>query len=122
MTIGPCLRGRLTLKGPGPTSKLVIKLDHAYNPAYLLNNELVLYPLPSSSWDIAKPGGPRLDYAAPANAKRIYDFLSGQGGRAGTFATDQLWKTVDGPFRLRSFSATDGSSQCRRVHARSRRA
>jgi peptide/nickel transport system substrate-binding protein len=89
--------------------ELVIKLKRAYNPSYLLNDELILYPLPSTAWNIARPAGPHLDYSDPANAKRIYDFLSGQGKRIATFATNPLWKVVDGPFRLQSFDANDGS-------------
>jgi peptide/nickel transport system substrate-binding protein len=89
--------------------ELVIKLKRAYNPSYLLNQELSLYPLPSTAWNIARPGGPHLDYSDPAAAKRIYDFLSAQGKRIATFQTNPLWKVVDGPFALKSFDANDGS-------------
>ena len=88
---------------------IVIKLRRAYNPSYLLNQELVLYPLPSTAWNIARPGGRHLDYSDPANAKRIYDFLSDQGKRTDTFQANPLWKVVDGPFQLKSFDANDGS-------------
>jgi peptide/nickel transport system substrate-binding protein len=89
--------------------ELVIKLARAYNPSYLLNDELTLYPLPSTAWNIARPGGPHLGYSDPAVAKRIYDFLSSQAKRTATFATNPLWKVVDGPFRLQSFDPDDGS-------------
>ncbi len=63
--------------------KLVIKLDRAYNPSYFLDDQLQdsngVYPLPATSWNIDRPGGPHLDYTNPANAKKIYDFLSSQG-------------------------------------------
>ena len=63
--------------------QLVIKLDRAYNPSYFLDDQLQdsngVYPLPSTSWNIDRPGGPHLDYTNPANAKKIYDFLSGPG-------------------------------------------
>ena len=89
--------------------KLVIKLSRAYNPSYLLDNELALYPLPSTAWNIARAGGRHLDYSDPANARRIYDFLSSQGEHTATFQTNPLWKIVDGPFELKSFDADDGS-------------
>jgi peptide/nickel transport system substrate-binding protein len=89
--------------------RLVIKLKRAYNPGYLLNEQLMLYPLPSTAWNIAKAGGRHLDYRDPANAKRIYDFLSAQGKRIDTFASNPLWKVVDGPFELKSFDPNDGS-------------
>jgi peptide/nickel transport system substrate-binding protein len=92
---------------------LVIKLDRAYNPSYFLDDQLQdsngVYPLPSTSWNIDRPGGPHLDYTDPANAKKIYDFLSGQGADLSGFATNPLWKVVDGPYTLSSFSASDGS-------------
>ena len=93
--------------------KLVIKLDRAYNPSYFLDDQLQdsngVYPLPATSWNIDRSGGPHLDYTNPANAKRIYDFLSSQGSDVSGFATNPLWQDVDGPYKLAAFSATDGS-------------
>ena len=93
--------------------KLVIKLDRAYNPSYFLDDQLQdsngVYPLPATSWNIDRSGGPHLDYTKPANAKKIYDFLSSQGSKLSGFATNPLWQDVDGPYKLASFSATDGS-------------
>ncbi len=92
---------------------LVIKLDRAYNPSYFLDDQLQdsngVYPLPATSWNIDRPGGPHLDYTNPANARKIYDFLSSQGKNASGFASNPLWRDVDGPYKLTSFSATDGS-------------
>jgi peptide/nickel transport system substrate-binding protein len=95
------------------TDQLVIKLDRAYNPSYFLDDQLQdangVYPLPATSWNVDRPGGPHLDYTNPANAKKIYDFLSSQGSDVSGFATNPLWRDVDGPYKLTSFSATDGS-------------
>ena len=92
---------------------LVIKLDRAYNPSYFLDDQLQdsngVYPLPATSWNIDRAGGPHLDYTKPANAKKIYDYLSSQGSDVSGFATNPLWRDVDGPYTLSSFSATDGS-------------
>jgi peptide/nickel transport system substrate-binding protein len=93
--------------------QLVIKLDRAYNPSYFLDDQLQdsngVYPLPATSWNIDRSGGPHLDYTNPANAKKIYDFLSSQGSDVSGFGTNPLWQDVDGPYKLSSFSATDGS-------------
>ena len=94
--------------------KLVIKLDRAYNPSYFLDDQLQdsngVYPLPSTSWNIDRPGGPHLDYTDPANAKKIYDFLSRPGhGRCRGSRPTRCGRIVDGPYTLSSFSATDGS-------------
>ena len=88
---------------------LVLHLNKAYNPNYFLNNSFIVYPLPSTDWNIDKAGGPHLDYTNPANAKKIYDFLNSQSKSIAGFATNPLWQDVDGPYKLKSFSATNGS-------------
>jgi len=88
---------------------VVIKLNKAYNPSYFTNNQAIIYPLPSTFMNIDKPGGPHLDFTKPANAKKIYDYVSGQAKDIATFATNPLWKDVDGPYSLKSFSATNSS-------------
>lgn len=93
---------------------VVIHLKQSYNPGFMIDNNFEdtdygPYPIPSTAWNIASAGGPHLDYTNPANAKKIYDFLSKQGGSLSTFATNPLWQDVDGPFKLKSFSATNSS-------------
>jgi len=93
---------------------VVLNLNKPYNPGYFLNNQLSdtdygVYPLPSTSWNIAAAGGPHLDYTNPANAKKIFDYLNKEGASIATFGTNPLWKDVDGPFKLTSFSATNSS-------------
>jgi peptide/nickel transport system substrate-binding protein len=92
---------------------VVMHLTQAYNPGFFLNNNLSdtnnVYPLPSTDWNIAAPGGPHLDYTIPANAKKIYDYLNKAGSAVSSFASNPLWKDGDGPFKLTSFSATNSS-------------
>jgi peptide/nickel transport system substrate-binding protein len=95
-------------------NSVVMQLKTSYNPGFFIYNNLSdtnygVYPIPSTAWNIASPGGPHLDYTNPANAKKIYDFLVKQGGSVATFGTNPLWKDVDGPFKLKSFSATNSS-------------
>lgn len=93
--------------------KVIVHLDKAYNPGFFLNNQLSVtnnfYPLPSRAWNVAAAGGPHLDYTNPANAKKIYDYLNKAGGSLSTFASNPLWQVVNGPFKLKSFSAGNGS-------------
>jgi peptide/nickel transport system substrate-binding protein len=101
----------ITTKG---TDDVVMHLKQAYNPGFFLNNNLAdtnnVYPLPSTDWNIDATGGPHLtDWSNPAVAKKIYDYLNKQGSSVATFATDPLWKDGDGPFKLKSFSATNSS-------------
>jgi peptide/nickel transport system substrate-binding protein len=90
---------------------IVMHLKRAFNPGYFLDDQLqgLVYPLPSTAWNIASTGGPHINFNDPANAKKIYDYLAKQGGDVATFGTDPLWKDVDGPFALTSFSATNSS-------------
>ncbi len=99
-----------TIKATGKYT-IVMTLRRAYNPSYFLNDQLQgnLFPMPSTDWNIAAAHGPHLDYTNPANAKKIYDYLAKLGGQVATFASTPLWKIVDGPLSLTSFSATNSS-------------
>jgi peptide/nickel transport system substrate-binding protein len=101
----------VTTSGP---YTVIFHLKSPFNPGFFLNNNLQdtnggAYPLPSTVWNVASPGGPHLDYTNPANAKKIYDFLNKQGADVSTFATNPLWKDVSGPFKLTAFSPTNSS-------------
>jgi peptide/nickel transport system substrate-binding protein len=94
---------------------LVLQLNRAYSSLWFTYNQLAeLTPMPLS-WDVtklgAKPGsgGCATDTASDgyAKCKAVYSFLTAQSKQAGTYATSPLWKVVDGPWKLSSFS-TDG--------------
>ena len=97
---------------------VVMHLKKAYNPSFFLNDQLQgnLFPMPSTDWNVASDKGPHLDYTNPANAKKIYDYLSKLGTQVATFASTPLWKIVDGPLVMASFSATN-SSYTQKVNA-----
>ncbi len=94
---------------------IVLNLDKPYNPGFFLNNQVQdtnnVYPLPSQAWNVAAAGGPHInDWATnPADALKIYNYLAKAGGSVSTFASNPLWKVVSGPFKLKSFSATNSS-------------
>ncbi|NEA53271.1 hypothetical protein G3I60_03580 [Streptomyces sp. SID13666] len=88
---------------------LTLTLDTAYNPSYLLSMLSLLYIMPSAEWNIARTGGPHLDFTQPRNAKAIYDYLTKESSDQKTFATNPLWQVVNGPFRLKAFDPTTGS-------------
>jgi peptide/nickel transport system substrate-binding protein len=92
-------------------STIVINLKRSWNPSYFLNDQLqgAVFPMPSSAWNIAKTGGPHLNWRIPANAKAIYDYLGKQGASVATFGTNPLWKIADGPFVMSSFNPTNSS-------------
>ncbi len=93
---------------------VVMTLNKTWNPGFFLLNNLQdtnggAYPLPSTAWNVASPTGPHLNYNIPANAAKIYNYLSKAGGSVATFASSPLWKDVSGPFKLTSFSPTNSS-------------
>jgi peptide/nickel transport system substrate-binding protein len=102
----------------GPDT-FVIHLKKAFNPGFFLNDQLAvnIYPLPSRDWNVASAGGPHLNWRVPANAKKIYDYLGKVGGQVGTFGTNPLWKIVDGPFVLSSFSPVTSSWTLKANHS-----
>lgn len=95
---------------------VVFHLNKPYNPGYFENNQLSdtdqVFPLPSTAWNVDSAHGPHLNnWQNPAVAKKIYEYLSSNkvGGSVSTFASNPLWQVVSGPFKLKSFSATNSS-------------
>lgn len=92
---------------------VVFHLDKALNPGYFLNNQVQdtdnFYALPSTAWNQTAAGKHTTNWKSPAVAKQIYAFLSKAGGSVAAFGSNPLWKTVSGPFELKSFSATNSS-------------
>jgi peptide/nickel transport system substrate-binding protein len=84
-----------------------LTLDKAYNPDWFTANQLSLVvPMPQRAWDRTSADGPVGDHDRdPAGAKQVFDFLVGQAKKLGTYATNPLWKVVNGPFTLSGFTA-----------------
>src|SRR6266700_274164 len=92
------------------SSTLVINLKSAVNPTWFLEDSLGgVQPMPSHVWAKASANGPILDFTNPANAKKIYDFMAKQSKSVTTYASNPLWQTVDGPYKLTSFNNTSGA-------------
>jgi peptide/nickel transport system substrate-binding protein len=86
---------------------VVLTLTHSYNPAFYTDDVLNLIPLlPQHAWDKTSVSGPVGNYdETAAGAKAVYSFLQQQGGDMSTFATNPLWKVVDGPWTLSQFQS-----------------
>jgi peptide/nickel transport system substrate-binding protein len=94
---------------PGPHT-VVLNLTHSYNPAFYTEDVLSqIQLLPQHAWDKTSASGKVGNYdETTAGAKAVYSFLQQQGGQMSTFATNPLWKVVDGPWALSSFQASTG--------------
>jgi peptide/nickel transport system substrate-binding protein len=104
----------VSYKATNPNT-LVIQLNRPYSSLWFTYNQLAeLTPMPMA-WDVtklgAKPGsgGCTTDSAADnwAKCRAVYTFLTAQSKQASTYDSSPLWKVVDGPWKLSSFS-TDG--------------
>ncbi len=91
-----------------PSSEtFTLTFDRAYNHSFLLGNQLPqIIPLPQQEWDRTSLSGPVGNYdLTSAGAKAVYQFLNSESNDLGTYANDPLWQTVDGPWRIDSYSA-----------------
>ena len=95
-------------------NQVTLHLKQAYGSIWFTYNQLaILYPFPQA-WDVssagasAGSGGCTTDSAADgwAKCKAVYAFLTAQAKSTSTYATNPLWKVVDGPFSLSKFSIT----------------
>ena len=97
-------------------STLVVNLSAPVNPSWFTEDILGRdhsCSMPSSVW--AKDFGERRRSCRlrpdPANVTKIFNFLTAQTKSVSTYATNPLWQTVDGPYKLTSLQRHQ-----RRVH------
>jgi peptide/nickel transport system substrate-binding protein len=85
---------------------VVLHLTRSYNPAFYTEDVLSYVPLlPQHAWDKTSAGGKVGNYdETTAGAKAVYSFLQKQASQMSTFTTNPLWKVVDGPWTLSSFT------------------
>jgi peptide/nickel transport system substrate-binding protein len=94
------------------SSTLVLNLSGPVNPSWF-TDDILSYagpttPLPSHAWAKDSANGPILDFTNPANATKIFNFLTAQNKSVNTYAANPLWQVVDGPYKLSAFNATTG--------------
>lgn len=89
-----------------------ITFNKAYSQLWILNDELSeIIPIPQQTWDRTSPTSRVGNYdMTHAGAKSVYKFLNGQSTKEATYASNPIWKVVDGPWRLSSFSTETGAS------------
>ncbi|CAK7279622.1 peptide ABC transporter substrate-binding protein [Streptomyces misionensis] len=85
---------------------LTITFDKAYNQQWMLANELsMIRVMPQHVWDKTSASGAVSDQdRTPAGAKQVWTYLNNAAKNISGYATDPLWKTVSGPYTLKSFS------------------
>jgi peptide/nickel transport system substrate-binding protein len=97
-----------SMSTPNATT-IVVNMTRAVNPTWMKEDILgSISILPSAVWSKDSANGPILNFTNPANAAKIYTFLSTQSESLSTYASNKLWQTVYGPYRLRSFNDVTG--------------
>ncbi|MEW2122955.1 peptide ABC transporter substrate-binding protein [Streptomyces sp. NPDC007259] len=83
-----------------------ITFDKAYNTQWMLANELsMIRPMPQHVWDKTGDAGKVSDLdLTPAGARKVWTYLNTAAKKISGYATDPLWKTVSGPYTIKSFS------------------
>jgi peptide/nickel transport system substrate-binding protein len=98
-----------SMSTPNATT-IVVNLSKPVNPTWMEYDILGSVPLmPSSPWSKDSANGSTLDFTNPANAAKIFAFLTTQAKSVSTYATNPLWQTVYGPYKLSSFNNTTGA-------------
>lgn len=91
------------------TVKLLMK--GTYSPKWLINEISQIVPIPQDVWDRTSLNGPVGNYdETTAGAQAVYKFLQAQSSSLTTYATNKLWKVVDGPFKLTGYNATSNEA------------
>ena len=93
-------------------STFAIHLKAPVNPTWFDGNELpFVVPLPQQAWDRTSATAPVGNYdLTSAGAKAVFHFLYGQSEKLSTYATNPLWKVVDGPWVLTGYSPTTATT------------
>jgi len=95
------------------STTLVLNLKSSVNPTYFTDDLLgqgPLIPLPSTVWAKTSASGTALAPTSwtPANMTKVYNYLISQAKSLSTYATNPLWQTVDGPYKLSAYNTTTG--------------
>jgi peptide/nickel transport system substrate-binding protein len=95
-----------SVSAPGPHT-VIINLNRSYNPDFYEEDVLSEVPLlPQHAWDKTSATGQVGNYdETTAGAAAVWNFLQKEGADMTTFTTNPLWKVVDGPWTLSSFSS-----------------
>lgn len=90
------------------SSEFVIHLTGTYSQQWVTDNELTqIIPMPRQEWDRTGMSSPAGNAAStPAGATAVFNFLEKQASTLSTYATNPLWKVIDGPWELTSYNPT----------------
>jgi peptide/nickel transport system substrate-binding protein len=76
-------------------------------PQWFTSDQLSLItPMPQQAWDKTSSSGSVGNYdLTTSGARAVLNYLFGQAGELGSYASNPLWQTVDGPWKLTGFTS-----------------
>ncbi|MGX1911388.1 peptide ABC transporter substrate-binding protein [Streptomyces phaeochromogenes] len=85
-----------------------ITFDKAYNSQWMLANEFSeITPLPQHVWDKTDASAQVSDAdRTAAGAKKVWTYLNSAAKNISRYDKDALWKTLSGPYAVKSFSTS----------------
>jgi len=89
-----------------------LTFDKAYSHTWLIYNELSqIIPIPQQTWDRTSATGAVGNYdESTAGADAVFNYLTTQATTVSTYASNPIWKVVDGPWELTTYAASTGYS------------
>jgi peptide/nickel transport system substrate-binding protein len=94
------------------STTLVMNLKSPLNPSWFTEDILTnVNPMPSTEWAKTSASGsvvPPSGWNAATMAS-IFKYLTAQSKSVSTYATNPLWQTVNGPYKLSQYNATTGA-------------
>jgi peptide/nickel transport system substrate-binding protein len=96
---------------PNPHT-FVLTFDKAFSSSWTLYNQLsLIIPMPQQAWDKTSANGSVGNYdETKSGSQAVYNFLNQQAEQPASYGSNALWKVVDGPWHLQSFTATTGEA------------
>ncbi len=87
-----------------------LTFNRSYNPVWITNNELTqIIPIPQHAWDRTSGDSPVGNYdLTTAGSQQVYAFLNTQSEDTSSYATNNLWKVVDGAWTIHSYDSVTG--------------
>jgi peptide/nickel transport system substrate-binding protein len=87
-----------------------LTLKSAVSPQWFSSDQLpLIVPIPQHAWDKTSASGKAGNYdLTSSGAREVLNYLFGQAKQEASYASNPLWGTVDGPWKLTQFSS-DGS-------------
>ena len=87
-----------------------ITTTDTFNPSWFIDNQInKVALLPQHAWDKTSADEAVSDLdRTPEGAQKVFAYLQGEAKNLSSYATNPLWQTVNGPWKLKEFTPDQG--------------